>query len=372
MFSAMRGAVLAALAMMTLGGAAQARDEAPTPTDYSQDANWLCRPGRQDACATNLDAMAYDAKGAKTAQPFVAATDPAIDCFYVYPTVSRQASTYSDLKPDASEINVAQVQAARFRAKCRVFAPMYRQVTLAGLNASFKPGAAPVDFSTPYADVRDAWRAYLAHDNHGRGVVLIGHSQGSILLTRLIAEEIDAKPIARQLVSALLPGDIGLLVPVGKDVGGTFKATPLCRAPTQTGCVLVWNTYAEDDASFPRFFGVSHVPGMVAACVNPAALAGGSGLLDAYLHKPSIAPANDPPWVEVVGQLSAECRHDPAGDVLRVRVEPGPNAALLKIVLTRSTLGDGWGLHILDPNLPMGNLVELVGTQGAAWVAGRR
>jgi hypothetical protein len=249
---------------------------------------------------------------------------------------------------------------------------MYRQVTLAGLNASFKPGAAPVDFSRPYADVVAAWRAYLAHDNHGRGVVLIGHSQGSILLTRLIAEEIDGKPIERQLVSAILPGDVGLLVPVGKDVGGTFKATPLCRAPAQTGCVLGWNTYAADDASSPRFFGVSKVPGLVAACVNPAALSGGRGLLDFYLHKPSIAPANDPPWVEAVGQLSAECQHDAAGDVLRVRVDPGPNAALLKIVLDRSTLPDGWGLHILDPSLPMGNLIELVGVQGAAWGAAHR
>ncbi len=371
MFSSMRGALLA-LAMLPAFAAAQAVAQTPTSADYSQDANWLCRPGRQDACVANLDAMAYDAKGAKTAKPFVAATDPAIDCFYVYPTVSRQASTYSDLKPEPAEINVVQVQAARFRAKCRVFAPMYRQVTLAGLNASFKPGAAPVDFSTPYADVREAWRSYLAHDNHGRGVVLIGHSQGSILLTRLIAEEIDGKPIEKQLVSAILPGDFGLLVPVGKDVGGTFKATPLCRAPSQTGCVLAWNTYADDDASVPRFFGASKVPGMVEACVNPAALAGGRGLLTAYLHKPSVAPANDPPWVEVVGQLSAECRHDPAGDALRVRIEPGPYAGLLKIVLERSTLGDGWGLHILDPSLPQGDLIELVGTQGAAWVAGRR
>ena len=127
----------------------------------------------------------------------------------------------------------------------------------------------------PYADVRDAWRAYLAHDNHGRGVVLIGHSQGSILLTRLIAEEIDGKPAQTRLVAAYLAGDLGFSVPAGKDVGGTFKSIPLCRSAAQFGCALVWSTYQDGDASSPRFFGVNPGAGLVAACTNPAALAGG-------------------------------------------------------------------------------------------------
>ena len=92
----------------------------------------------------------------------------------------------------------------------------------------------PGDREMAYADARAAWRHYLAHDNGGRGVVLIGQSQGAFMLKRLIMEEIEGKPAQKQLVSALLPGT-DLAVPAGRDVGGDFKSVPLCRASSQTG-----------------------------------------------------------------------------------------------------------------------------------------
>ena len=227
-------------------------------------------------------------------------------------------------------------------------------------------------FDGPYADVRDAWRAYLAHDNHGRGVVLIGHSQGSILLTRLIAEEIDGKPAQKLLVAAYLAGDLGFSVPAGKDVGGTFKSIPLCRSASQFGCALVWSTYQDGDASSPRFFAVNPGAGLVAACTNPAALAGGRAPLDGFTHKPAFAPADDPPWVEMAGQLTGECVADAQGAVLRVRAVPGPLAPLVQQLLDRSQLAGGWGLHILDVSLVQGNLLDLAETQGKAWAAQAR
>ena len=39
-----------------------------------------------------------------------------------------------------------------------------------------------------YNDVLDAWNYYLKNDNGGRGVVLVGHSQGSGVLTQLITQ----------------------------------------------------------------------------------------------------------------------------------------------------------------------------------------
>src|SRR5260370_15511573 len=91
------------------------------------------------------------------------------------------------------------------------------------------------DRALAYNDVLDAWNYYLEHDNQGRGVVLIGHSQGSFVLTELIKNEIDGKPVQARLVSALLLG-MNLAVPRGKDVGGSFHHVPLCRAPRQAGC----------------------------------------------------------------------------------------------------------------------------------------
>ncbi len=83
--------------------------------------------------------------------------------------------------------------------------------------------ATAADRARAYQDVRDAWRDYLRNYNHGRGVVLIGHSQGSFVLRELVAKEIDSKPKVRErLISALLLGG-NVTVKKGKDVGGDFK-----------------------------------------------------------------------------------------------------------------------------------------------------
>ncbi|MDL9947370.1 DUF3089 domain-containing protein [Gordonia sp. ABSL11-1] len=42
-------------------------------------------------------------------------------------------------------------------------------------------------------DVLAAWNAYVAQ-NTGRGVILIGHSQGAFMLRKLIREQIDPQP----------------------------------------------------------------------------------------------------------------------------------------------------------------------------------
>ena len=55
---------------------------------------------------------------------------PAIDCFYVYPLVSLQTAPNTTLRIDPQETAIAELEASPFSRVCRVFAPMYRQVTL--------------------------------------------------------------------------------------------------------------------------------------------------------------------------------------------------------------------------------------------------
>ncbi len=357
----------AAASLLLIAGAARAETVGPsTPApDYAQPASWLCRPGNETVCVKDLDALKVDALGHKTPAPFVEAKDAPIDCFYVYPTVSKEPTPYADLAVDANVIRAAHGQAGRFASKCRLFAPLYRQLTLTALFQR-KPGE-QLSFDAPYADVLSAWRYYLAHENHGRGVVLLGHSQGTIHLQKLIREEIDGKPAQKLLVGAFLGGDPDFAVPPGKDMGGTFKSIPLCRQVGQTGCALVWDSYAADDKSKP-IFGRSLVPGLEGGCTNPAALGGGKAGLKAYFHKPPTAPAEDPPYVEVVGQLSGECVKDDGGATFRVSVEPTPFADALKSILSTSASLEGWGDHILDYSLPQGDLIDLVDAQGQAWV----
>src|SRR5579872_2660321 len=190
----------------------------PQPTavaknDYSNGDNWLCRPRRQDACAVDLSTTIITADGKLTPEPWAARRLAPMDCFYVYPTVSVEHSGNSDMVIGPGEKRVASVQFARFASKCRVYAPMYRQVTLTALRAAIVGISLPADRAMAYNDVADAWNYYLEHDNQGRGVVLIGHSQGANILMQLIKREIDGKPVQNRVISALL---LGANVPVPK------------------------------------------------------------------------------------------------------------------------------------------------------------
>jgi hypothetical protein len=259
--------------------------QTPEKNDYSKPENWLCRPDKAgDACSVDMTTTVVAPDGTLTRETFTANPKAPIDCFYVYPTVSTDQTPNSDMTVDPAEQNVIRQQFARFSSQCRAFAPMYRQVTLSGLRAAMAGGGRlSLDQGPGYQDVLDAWNHYLKSDNNGRGVVLVGHSQGAMVLTRLITQEIDGKPVQSRLISAIL---MGTSVPVakGKDVGGAFKSIPLCRSAQQTGCVI---TFASFRATIPppanTLFGRVAGEGLEAGCTNPAALAGGPGPLRAYL-----------------------------------------------------------------------------------------
>ncbi|WP_374571377.1 DUF3089 domain-containing protein [Phenylobacterium sp.] len=386
----------AALAVTGAGAAALAQTqaqtaEAPAPNDYSDKANWLCWPGRDDACAIDTTTTVIQADGTMSQETWAADPNAPVDCFYVYPTVSLDKGLLSDMTPNAEERRVVEQQLARFGAKCRVYAPMYRQFTLTALREAIAVGAAPGAgrvATTPYDDVRDAWTYYLEHENHGRGVVLIGHSQGSGMLTQLIAREIDGKPAQKLLVSAILMGT-NLPVEPGKDTG-LFKSIPLCHAPSQTGCVVAYASF-RDTAPPPANsrFGRPREPNspMVAACVNPANLAGGPGELHAYLSSGAMIAADaaappawvkdgpkvETPFVSVPGLLSAQCVTKDGFTYLSVHVNADPSDPraddIAGDVVVNGTVLKDWGLHLIDANLAMGNLVDLVGTQSQAWLA---
>jgi len=218
----MSAAFLTAGLAFTATGVAQTQNQttpaatAPVPAknDYSKSESWLCRPGRQDACAVDLSTTIVAANGKLTRETWAANSKAPIDCFYVYPTVSTDATPNSDMVAGPEELNVIRSQFARFGSQCRVYAPLYRQVTLTALRAFLAGRATTADRALCYNDVHDAWNYYLEHDNQGRGVVLIGHSQGSMVLTELIKNEIDGKPVQSRIISALLLGT-SLPVPRG-------------------------------------------------------------------------------------------------------------------------------------------------------------
>jgi hypothetical protein len=371
------------------GVAAQQADTAPPkPNDYADGKTWLCRPGRQDACAIDHTTTVVAADGKLAKETWTADPNAPIDCFYVYPTISTDPTPNSDMNADPAELNVIKQQFARFASKCKPYAPLYRQVTLVGLRRMLAPGATvTLDQGLQYDDVKDAWNYYLKNDNKGRGVVLVAHSQGSFILNRLIHDEIDGKPIQSKLVSAILLGTT-LAVPKGKDVGGSFQHVPLCHAATQTGCVI---TFASFRSTVPppanTLFGRVPDAAMAAACTNPAALAGGSGELRAYLDKtgrtitsnapgkPWVTPEQpiETPWVSVPGLLTAKCAsNENASGYLEVTVHGDPADPRVDDIVGDIGAGPNvlanWGLHLIDVNLVMGNLLDIVSQQTKAYL----
>jgi hypothetical protein len=265
MRSRLRAIAGTVFALLAFAGASSAQTPAPAPkNDYSQAETWLCRPGSQDACAVDLSTTVVAADGKLTREAFTPNANPAIDCFYVYPTVSLDEDGNSDMNPGPEERNVIRAQFARFQSVCRVFAPMYSQFTLTALRAGAASKPMTSDRALGYNDVLEAWNYYLKNDNRGRGVVLIGHSQGSGVLSQLIRNEIDGKPIQSKIVSALLLGS-NVAVPKGKDVGGAFKNLPLCRRGDQTGCVVTYVSFRStipppQDSRFGRVAGEGMEP----------------------------------------------------------------------------------------------------------------
>jgi len=369
------------LAIAALVGLAQ-------PNNYSDAQSWLCRPGLEHgACETDLSATIIASDGNLSRETWSADANAPVDCFYVYPTVSTDPAPYSDMIPDEAERNVIRQQFARFGSKCRLYAPMYRQVTLFGLRRILGGGGGSLEHGLQYDDVRDAWHHYLEHDNRGRGFVLIGHSQGSFILAELIRQEIDGKPVQARMVSAILLGTT-LAVPRGKDVGGVFQHVPLCHSASQTECVM---TYASFRSTVPpppnTLFGKVADPEMVAACTNPSALGGGSGELRPYLStegrtivgtstpKPWVAAARSigTPWVSVRGLLTAQCRSNENATYLEVTLHGDPQGRRTDDISGDLTANGqvqaNWGLHLVDVSLAIGNLVEVVGQQAKAWLA---
>jgi len=331
---------------------------------------WLCRPGqRPDPCATDLTTTVVTATGQRHVQRPRAARDTGLDCFYVYPTVSKETGTNADLIVQRPERNAAIAQAAPFSPVCRVWAPMYRQRTTGDLFNLADGAANSLPNRVAFASVEAAWRDYLAHDNDGRRVVLIGHSQGAAMLIRLIRADIDPSPAARaKLALALLLGG-NVTVADGGQVGGSFQHVPLCTHPRQSACVIAYSSFPSEPPAFALFgragAGVSLLSGETAtnrqvACVNPAAIGGGAAPLHtAFATATFRVRGVDTPWVSTPGRFIAQCKH--VANVTWLQVTAAPHDVRPKL---SETLGSAWGYHVADVNLAIGDLVADVAAVG--------
>ncbi len=374
-----RWAVIVGVAALITCGVAAASSSAKTV--------WLCKPGQKpDPCTPGLSTTVYSPSRQKlrVEQP-KQVRHPAIDCFYVYPTVSDQKTGNANLHVDPEENSIALYQTARYSQYCDVYAPMYRQVTLDGIGLG-KPTTKP-NPALALSDVENAFETYLNKYNHGRGFVLIGHSQGSFVLRQLIHDKVDGNPsVRKRLVSAILMGG-NVLVKKGKLVGGDFQNIPGCTKARQIGCVIAFSTF-DQPVPNPSLFGrpsnvlgTKSAKGDVVLCTNPAALGGGGALVDPIFPSQPFDPQSTlaagikllgltqphPPtvWVSSPGSYRAACSSANDANVLQIRAVGGAQTP-------KPSPTPEWGLHLVDANIELGNLIQVVKTQAAVFVASGR
>jgi len=154
-------------------------NSAPTAPDYGHPEGWLEKP---------------------------AAPTAPVDVFFVYPTVLFNDTDWIMDTKDPNMRAVAKstlaTQASVFEGKANIYAPMYRQMNLAGLTLSD-------DDAAPLQDIvhDDVWRAlthYLKYENNGRPFFFAGHSQGSMILADIMLEHWGSTGAEDRLIAALL------------------------------------------------------------------------------------------------------------------------------------------------------------------------
>ena len=356
----------------------------------SAETTWLCKPGAaNNPCESSLETTVENANGSSFIEHAKDAPNPPIDCFYVYPTVSSElALNASATTVDPEEKQIAISQAARFSQTCKVYAPIYPQLTLAAINGAFSAEQVAAGSVTAYIGMATAFAEYIEKYNKGRPFILIGHSQGAALLIHLIQEQFDANTtngalLRKGLVSAILLGG-NVIVPKGKTEGGSFTQVPSCQSLFQTHCVVAYSSFLKEPPNPSNFGRVSssllggapteeEVNKNEVLCVNPSVLfqfnnlAVGPllryestnpfpGLLGEFVK----APTASTPWVAFPGQYTGECKSANGATWLQLTDVGGSADSREQI---EEVLGPLWGTHLEDVNVSLGNLVAMTATE---------
>jgi len=196
-----------------------------TSLDY-----WAAHPWKKDPSDSLPELLTIDKN------------DSLADVFFIHPTTytgNRQKwnadinDAYINAKTDYSSI---LYQASVFNKHCRIFAPRYRQ---AHFSAFFTDNdQTKAAFDTAYADVKRAFEFYLSNYNENRPIIIAGHSQGGMMIERLLTEFFEAKPLQERLVVAYIVG-----WPIPKN---SFEKIEVCKDSLQTNCFCGWRTFKVD------------------------------------------------------------------------------------------------------------------------------
>ena len=355
----MRIAIL--ISLVTIACSLPSRDEhvRTTSTVYRDPSMWLCRPDLPtDACRGDRAITEIGASGDRIVRGDPIPSDAPIDCFYIYPTVDLALvpGNHTDFSDLARIRATAGAQVGRFSDVCNVYAPLYRQATIATYVSS--KGDQQHFFDVAYSDIAAAFHAYLVHFDRGKPIVIVGHSQGAQMAARLLHDTFDQSAALRSRLLVAMPIGFSVEVPDGRTTGGTFDHLAPCTRRDETGCYVAFMSVVQGDT--PSSFVKKPPPGHHDVCVDPAA---GDTLAE------SVFPSGDratTPYVAVKDFYRARCTTRPDGraflEISEARVPDDRRPSLVDL----DKFHGGLGLHVFDFQLTQGDLVELIRTKAAA------
>lgn len=266
---------------------------------YGDSGMWLARPDRPN-------------NPARWTPPGVSPAErPAAAVFFIHPTSFLDRNRWNAPLDDADANGRAQLflraQASAFNEAGAIWAPRYRQATFGAFLTSAEDAQRALDLA--YRDIDAAFTQFL-REAGDRPIILAGHSQGALHLTRLLRERVAGTPLARRIVAAYVVG-----WPVSRTADLPLMGLPECSRADQAGCILSWQSFAEPaDPSlildtFDATTGFTGKPraGTPMVCTNPltgtpdaaAPASANAGMLlpDANLSNATLAP----------GRIGARC-----------------------------------------------------------------
>ena len=205
----------------------QASDAGSGP-DYSKVENWLARPDLPN----NPSEWLPDGVAPASARPAA--------IFYIHPTTYLQrdrwnAPLHVNGDSDYRLRLFVQSQASALTSGGQVWAPRYRQAAFGAFLLKSEDARKALDLA--YFDVLAAFDEFL-RQNPDLPIILAGHSQGSLHLTRLLVDRRDA--LTRRLIAAYVVG-----WPISDAADLPAMGLRACTHAEETGCVLSWQTFAE-------------------------------------------------------------------------------------------------------------------------------
>lgn len=251
-------------------------EQAPPPKDsYANVAMWVAHPDMQpgnnpalwlppaaeegagSATAATNDGVTASASGLVSATATIPASATSIPAqaenkqplkkgdaaiFFVHPTSYLTGASWNAPLDDVTANERAKLfvrgEASVFNDVGDIWAPRYRQAAIGAFLTDSDDAKKAIDAA--YQDIAAAFDQFLIEVPDARPIILAGHSQGSLHLTRLIKEKIAGRPLAKRIVAAYVVG-----WPISETEDLPAMGMPACDSADATRCIISWSSFAE-------------------------------------------------------------------------------------------------------------------------------